>query len=133
MCNIIFSHQLGAEKSEIRAGLEIPGSNFCCITSKQNNYPFHNLYGCKFLKITFKICSQFSPHPTSTHTWSSTQRYLVTVQKIWCRTNPDWITLLSYQSLTLRKKWGFPSSISSVNMVHFAENCEFDHISRGNS
>ena len=66
ICNIIFPHQLGAEKSELGQGLGNPGSIFCCISSKQNNNPFHNLYGCKFLKITFKISSQFCL-PTSSH------------------------------------------------------------------
>ena len=50
---------MGAKKSEIRAGFGTPESNFSCITIKQNNCPFDNLYGCKFLKITFKICPQF--------------------------------------------------------------------------
>ena len=48
------------------SGLGNPGSIFCCILSKQNNNPFHNLYGCKFLKITFKISSQFCL-PTFSH------------------------------------------------------------------
>ena len=61
ICNIIFAHQLGAEESEVRAGLGTPGSNFCYITIKLNDCPFDNLYGRKFLKITFKLFLQFCP------------------------------------------------------------------------
>ena len=66
ICNIVFPHQLEANKPEMRTGFGTPRSNFFCTTSKQNNCLYHNLYGWKFLKITFKICPQVCPpylHP----------------------------------------------------------------------
>lgn len=76
ICNITFPHKLGAKKSEIRAGLGTPGSNFIASQVKKIIVYSLSYMDGSLWKLHIKFVRNFVPPPNSTHTWSINSSYV---------------------------------------------------------